>query len=72
MTTAQRSPWLTAITSLLARMSYVSCDMCLTSQPMMSGAYTHALDGFDGTNRFIVESECSVLQQNAERNRLSP
>jgi hypothetical protein len=34
------SPWLTAIASLLARMSYVSCDMCRTSQPMMSGACT--------------------------------
>jgi hypothetical protein len=34
------SPWLTAITSLLARMPYVSCDMCRTSQPMMSGACT--------------------------------
>jgi hypothetical protein len=30
---------LTAMTSLLARMSYVSCDMCLTSHPMIRGAW---------------------------------
>jgi hypothetical protein len=55
------SPWLTAIASLLARMSYVSCDMCRTSQPMMSGACTRT----DG--RTLDDGELARFQNSKNR-----
>jgi hypothetical protein len=52
---------------LLARMSYVSCDMCLTSQPMMSGACTRT-----GRDEQVQRREMFFsLRQNAERKTAS-